>query len=204
METLILPPTTANILRACELIKMGEVVSFPTETVYGIGADYRNRKACMAIYSVKGRPANKPLTIHVADMEQVERVAKISSLAEKLFNAFCPGPLTIIMKKRDTVPDFVTCGNETVGIRFPNNKIARELIKNSGNPLVASSANLSDRVPPKTANEVHNNLNGRIKIILDGGECKLGISSTVIDVSTGALKILRSGTITLDDIKAVL
>ncbi|MCR5833880.1 MAG: threonylcarbamoyl-AMP synthase [Selenomonadaceae bacterium] len=204
MRTEILSPTEENILRAAKLIKSGEIVAFPTETVYGLGADGLNVEACRKIFEAKGRPSDKPLSLHVASMEQVEQVAKISSAAEKLFAAFCPGGLTIILPKTKIVPDFVTGGKSSVGIRFPANDIALRFIKSSGCPIAAPSANLSGAQPPKTAQEVAQNLSGKVEIILDGGSCDIGISSTIIDMTTSEPKILRQGAIPFEKILSVL
>ena len=203
MKTEILQPTEENLLRAANLIKRGELVAFPTETVYGLGADGLNIEACRKIFIAKGRPNDKPLSLHVASLEMVERVAKISARAEKLFAAFCPGALTIILPKNKIVPDFVTCGKPSVGIRFPANDVALSLIKLSGVPIAAPSANLSGAEPPKTAQEVFDNLAGRVGIILDGGACQFGISSTIIDL-TAEPKILRHGAIAAEKILEVL
>ena len=204
METKILQPTKENIIRAAELIKKGEAVAFPTETVYGLGADGLNVEACRKIFIAKGRPSDKPLSLHVENLEMVERVAKISAQAEKLFERFCPGALTIILPKNKIVPDFVTCGRASVGIRFPANDVALSLIKLSGVPIAAPSANLSGKVPPKTAREVLENLSGRVEIILDGGQCEFGISSTIIDLTTTEPQILRHGAISAEKIMEVL
>jgi L-threonylcarbamoyladenylate synthase len=204
LETKILQPTKENIIRAAELIKKGEAVAFPTETVYGLGADGLNVEACRKIFIAKGRPSDKPLSLHVASLEMVERVAKISAQAEKLFASFCPGALTIILPKNKIVPDFVTSGRESVGIRFPANEVARSLIRLSGTPIAAPSANLSNLPPPKTAREVLDNLSGRVEIILDDGQCEFGISSTIIDLTTSEPKILRHGAISSEKILEVL
>ena len=204
MQTEILEPTEENLFRAADLIRAGELVAFPTETVYGLGADGLNKSAREKIYLAKGRPSEKPLTLHVANLEQVERVAKISVTAEKLFKKFCPGPLTIILPKNKNLPDFVTNGLESVGIRFPDNEIALKLIKFSDCPIAAPSANISGETPPKNAREVLKNLGGKIKIILDGGECKFGISSTIIDLTFDTPKILREGAISADILKNFL
>ena len=204
MQTEILQPTSENLIRAAEFIKRGELVAFPTETVYGLGADGLNVDACRKIFVAKGRPSDKPLSLHVASLEMVERVAKISAQAEKLFAAFCPGALTIILPKNKIVPDFVTCRRSSVGIRFPANDVALSLIRLSGTPIAAPSANLSNLPPPKTAREVLENLSGRVKIILDGGQCVFGISSTIIDLTTSEPKILRHGAIADKKILEVL
>lgn len=198
MRTEILKPTEENLIRAGEMIKSGEIVAFPTETVYGLGTDGLNFAAREKIYLAKGRPSEKPLTLHVASLEQVERVAKISAAAEKLFEKFCPGPLTIILPKTENLPDFAA--KKTVGIRFPDNEVALKLIKISGCPIAAPSANISGQTPPKNAQDVLKNLGGKIPIILDDGECKFGVSSTIIDLSEGEPKFLRIGAISPEQI----
>ncbi len=204
LQTEILLPTNENLWKAAQLIKRGEIVAFPTETVYGLGADGLNVEACRKIFAAKGRPSDKPLSLHVASLEQVERVAEISSVAEKLFEAFCPGALTIILPKNKIVPDFVTGGRSSVGIRFPANDTALALIKLSNCPIAAPSANLSGFPPPKTAQEVFDNLRGHVGIILDGGRCTFGVSSTIIDLATEDPKILRHGAISEEKIWEVL
>lgn len=198
MQTEILQPTEKNFIRAGEMIRAGELVAFSTETVYGLGADGLNLSAREKIYLAKGRPSEKPLTLHVASLEQVERVAKISVAAEKLFEKFCPGPLTIILPKAENLPEFVA--KKTVGIRFPDNEVALKLIKISDCPIAASSANISGQTPPKNAQEVLKNLGGKIPLILDGGECKFGVSSTIIDLSEDEPKFLRVGAISPEKI----
>ena len=204
MTTEILKPTAENLLRAGKLIQAGEIVAFPTETVYGLGANAFNVEACKKIYLAKERPADKPLTLHVANFEMIEQIAEISTATEKLIENFLPGPLTIILPKKNIVPDFVTCNSKSVGIRFPKNEVAQELIKIAGVPIAAPSANISGKNPPVTAQEVFENLNGRIEIILEGGKCAVGISSTIIDISTGELKILRRGIISAEQILETL
>lgn len=203
MQTKILQPTEENLIMAAEMIKKGELVAFPTETVYGLGADGLNVEACKKIFAAKGRPSDKPLSLHVASLEMVEQVAKINSQARKLFAAFCPGALTIILPKNKIVPDFVT-GKSSVGIRIPANDVALRLIRLSGVPIAAPSANLSGKTPPKTAQEVFENLSGRVEVILDGGQCQFGISSTIIDLTESEPKILRHGAISAEKIWEVL
>ena len=204
MQTEILQPTEENLLLAAEKIKCGEIIAFPTETVYGLGADGLNVAACRKIFTAKGRPSDKPLSLHVSNLEMVERVAKISVMAEKLFKTFCPGALTIILPKNKIIPDLVTGGRQSVGIRFPANDVALKFIKLSGCPIAAPSANLSGKNPPKTAQEVLENLSGRVEIILDGGACQFGISSTIIDLTAPEPKILRHGAIPAEKIFAVM
>jgi len=204
MKTEILKPTTENLLRAANLIKRGEIVAFPTETVYGLGADAFNVDACKKIYSAKLRPADKPLTLHVATFEMIAQIAEISTAAEKLIEKFLPGALTLILPKKNIVPDFVTCNSKNVGVRFPNNTVAQDFIKSAGVPIAAPSANISGKNPPTTAQEVFENLSGKVEIILDGGKCEVGISSTVADISSGEIKILRQGKISLAQILETL
>lgn len=204
MTTEILKPAAENILRAAKLIQAGEIVAFPTETVYGLGADAFNVDACKKIYSAKKRPADKPLTLHVATFEMIEQIAEISSAAEKLIEKFLPGPLTLILPKKNIVPDFVTCNSKSVGVRFPKNSVAQDFIKIAGVPIAAPSANISGKNPPTTAQEVFENLSGKVEIILDGGKCNVGISSTVADISNGELKILRQGIISAAQILEIL
>lgn len=204
MQTRILLPTHENLRQAAELIKRGEIVAFPTETVYGLGADGLNVAACQKIFAAKGRPSDKPLSLHVASLEMIERVAKISARAEKLLAAFCPGALTIILPKTKIVPDFVTGGRQSVGIRFPANDTALALIRLANCPIAAPSANISGSPPPKTAQEVFDNLRGRVEVILDGGQCQFGVSSTIIDLTTAEPKILRNGAIPVEKIMEVI
>lgn len=204
MNTEILKPTTENLLRAANLIQRGEIVAFPTETVYGLGADAFNVDACQKIYSAKLRPADKPLTLHVATFEMIEQIAEISTAAEKLIEKFLPGALTLILPKKNIVPDSVTCNSKNVGVRFPNNTVAQDFIKLAGVPIAAPSANISGKNPPTTAQEVFDNLGGKVEIILDGGKCEVGISSTVADISSGEIKILRQGKISLAQILETL
>lgn len=200
MTTKILQPTEENLHFAAEIIKNGGIIAFPTETVYGLGADGLNVDACRKIFVAKGRPPTKPLSLHVSSLEMAEKIAEITPAAEKLFKKFLPGALTIILQKNKIVPDFVTGGLSSVGIRFPANDVALELIRLSECPIAAPSANLSGFEPPTTANEVFDNFSGKISVILDGGACKFGISSTIIDLTGENPKILRHGAISAEKI----
>ena len=204
LQTEILQPTEKVLILAAEMIKNGELVAFPTETVYGLGADGLSIEACRKIFIAKGRPSDKPLSLHVASLEMAEKIAKITAQAEKLFAKFLPGALTIILPKNKIVPDFVTSGKSSVGIRFPANDVALSLIKLAGVPIAAPSANLSGKTPPKTVREVFDNLSGKIPLILDGGQCELGISSTIIDLTSEKPQILRHGAISDEKIWEVL
>lgn len=188
------------INEAAEMIKRGEIVAFPTETVYGLGADGFNVEACNRIYEVKGRSVSKPLSLHVATREMIDEVAEVTSLAESLIDKFLPGPLTLILPKRNIVPDFVTCGQSSVGIRMPDNEIALALIRASNCPIAAPSANLSGQAPPTSAQEVLKSFDGKIPLILDGGICEFGLSSTIVDLTGEQPKILRIGAISTNEI----
>ena len=204
MQTEILLPSRENIKRAGKLIRAGEPVAFPTETVYGLCADGLNAAACKKIYAAKGRPSDNPLILHFANLSQVESAAKILPAAEKLFAAFCPGPLTIILPKSKFVPDEVTGGLSTVGVRFPDNDVARALIKAADCPIAAPSANISGRPSPTNAQSVYEDLRGKIEIILDGGACQFGVESTIIDVTVDVPEILRPGAITKEMLEEIL
>ena len=204
MHTEILQPTEENLQRAAQSIKRGEIVAFPTETVYGLGADGLNVAACEKIFVAKGRPSNKPLSLLVNGLDMASTVAEISSTAEKLFDAFCPGALTIILPKAKIVPDFVTGGLSTVGVRCPACDTTLELIRLANCPIAAPSANLSGMQPPTNAQEVLDNLRGRVEIILDGGQCQFGVSSTIIDLTTSPPKILRHGAIPAEKLLEVI
>lgn len=186
---------------AANLLKKGSMVAFPTETVYGLGANGLDAKAAAGIFTAKGRPKKNPLSLLVADREMIDMVAaEIPEVAERLIKAFFPGPLTIILKKKDIVPSIVAGGLSTVGVRMPNNPIAIQLIQRAGFPLAAPSANLSGRPSPTSAQAVHADLNGRIPLILDGGLCRLGVESTLVDCTGDTPLILRPGTITKEQL----
>ena len=188
------------INEAADIIKNGDLVAFPTETVYGLGADAFNEEACRKIYEVKGRPPYKPLSLMVANHEMIDDIADVSPVAQRLIEKFLPGALTLILPKKSTVPDFVTAGSQTVGIRMPDNKIALALIKASQCPIAAPSANLSNESPPTTAQEVFKSFDSKIPMILDGGTCQFGISSTIVDLTGDEPHILREGAVKLDSL----
>ena len=198
METKIIKVNNASDLiinEAAEIIKAGELVAFPTETVYGLGANGFDESACKKIYEVKNRPPIKPLSLMVADFDMINKIADVTPLAEKLIKKFLPGPLTLILPKREIVPDFVTADQKTVGIRMPDNEIALTLIKAADCPIAAPSANISGEESPTTAEEVLKSFNKKIPLILDGGTCKFKISSTIIDLSGECPIIRREGAI---------
>lgn len=192
------------LAQASCLIKNGELVAFPTETVYGLGANALDASAVKKIFIAKNRPSDNPLIVHVASVEQAKRVAYITKEAEELFSRFSPGPLTIVLPKKACVPKEVTGEIDTVGIRIPDNAIALELIKLSDTPIAAPSANTSKKVSPTAAKYVFEDLNGKIPLILDGGECKVGIESTVLSLATEIPTILRPGGITIEMLTEVL
>ncbi len=190
--------------RAVSLIKKGDIVVFPTETVYGIGADAFNEKAVKKIFEAKGRPQDNPLIVHVSSPDKVKGIA--SSVPEEFYllaAKFMPGPLTVVLPKSLSLPDVVTAGGKTVAIRIPASDYARKLIEASC-PLAAPSANRSKHVSPTSARHVYDDLQGRVKLILDGGECDVGIESTVLDLTTDIPTILRPGAITAEMIADAL
>lgn len=184
------------IEEAAELIRKGEVVAFPTETVYGLGADAFNAKAVAKIFKAKGRPADNPLIVHLFSKDQLNKVAKdIPEEAYVLIDIFTPGPLTLILNKHPDIPSITTSGLNTVGIRFPNNELARMLLSKSNTPIAAPSANISGRLSPTTGQAVYEDMDGKIPMILDGGKSQVGIESTVLDLTKKPYTILRPGAI---------
>jgi L-threonylcarbamoyladenylate synthase len=200
-----LSPEPSKIKDAADVIKRGGTVAFPTETVYGLGADALNPEAIRGVFRAKGRPSDNPLIVHIADIESVKLVAKRPSKAAlSLIKKSWPGPLTIILKKKKVVPDVVSAGLDTVAVRMPDNRIALSLINGSGVPLVAPSANLSGRPSPTSAKDVAADLSGRIDVIIDGGRTRIGIESTVIDMTTTPPVLLRPGGLPLEEIEKVI
>ena len=191
--------------RAGHILRDGGLVAFPTETVYGLGGDALNPESSKKIYAAKGRPSDNPLIVHVADMESVADIVKeIPEAARKLADAFWPGPLTMIMNKSDKVPYETTGGLDTVAIRMPNNKIALELIRQSGGYIAAPSANTSGRPSPTVARYCVEDLSGKIEMIIDGGQVGIGLESTIVDLTSGTPMILRPGYITKEMLSGVL
>ena len=204
MKTKVLKPTKENISCCAELIKSGEVVGMPTETVYGLAANAFDEVAVKKIFEAKKRPADNPLIVHIADIEMLKGLVKdIPAIAFDVCKRFWPGPLTVVLPKIDRIPSVTSGGLETVGIRLPSNEVARELIRASGLPLAAPSANLSGSPSPTTASHVYDDLNGRIPAILDGGKCSVGVESTVISFESDIIRLLRPGRISVDDLKTV-
>ncbi len=205
METKLLKADEKSIELACALLNSGEVVGVPTETVYGLAGDARNDSTIEKIFKAKGRPADNPLIVHIANIEMLDGlVSSVSEDAKKLAKAFWPGPLTIIMPKGKLVSNSVTAGLDSVGIRMPSNKIAQQIILRSGVPFAAPSANISGKPSPTTAADVYEDMNTKIPLIIDGGTCEAGVESTVISVLEKNPIILRPGVITASDIEKVL
>ena len=210
MKTELIPVNQENIdisamARAGELIRRGGLVAFPTETVYGLGGNGLNSHSSKAIYAAKGRPSDNPLILHIADRNELySLVSEISETAEKLMDAFWPGPMTLVFPKSELVPTETTGGLDTVAVRMPRHPIALELIRMAGVPIAAPSANTSGRPSPTRASHVWEDMEGRIEMILDGGEVGIGLESTIIDLTGGIPTILRPGYITQSMIEEVI
>lgn len=200
MQTKVMPCDGAGIRAAADLLRRGELVGFPTETVYGLGAAALQPQAVAKIFAAKGRPADNPLIVHIAGREMAEPVARFTPLAEKLAARFWPGPLTLVLPRRAVVPDIVTAGLDTVGLRWPSHPAAAAMIAAAGLPVAAPSANRSGRPSPTLARHVLEDLAGRVPLILDAGPVEIGLESTVVD-ATGALPVLlRPGKITMEEL----
>lgn len=198
-------PAASEIARAARLIQNGGLVAFPTETVYGLGADALNERAVKRIFEAKGRPADNPLIVHVSSREMLEAVATaLSPKTEALAEAFWPGPLALVLNRRSAVAPSVSAGLETVAVRMPANRIALELIEQAGRPVAAPSANASGRPSPTLAAHVLADLGGRIEMILDGGATNIGIESTVLDMTADPPVILRPGWVTPEKLARVI
>ncbi|NLW00100.1 MAG: threonylcarbamoyl-AMP synthase [Clostridiales bacterium] len=194
-----------SILEASELIKSGEVVAFPTETVYGLGANALDPRAVEKIFRAKGRPGDNPLIVHVSKTQDVDKLVKeLPPKARALMETFWPGPLTIVFKKSSVIPSEVTAGLNTVAIRMPNHPVALRLIDYSGLPIAAPSANRSGHISPTTARHVLEDMDGIIPLILDGGKCRVGLESTVLDMTSDIPVILRPGGVTLEMLEGIL
>ncbi|GAA5162741.1 L-threonylcarbamoyladenylate synthase [Viridibacterium curvum] len=202
---MIFAPDSLTITRAAALLRAGELVALPTETVYGLGADASNPTATAKIFAAKDRPADHPLIVHLADAEQLlDWASEIPKEAIALARAFWPGPLTLILKKEEDVPDVVTGGQGTIGLRVPDHPVALALLRAFGGGIAAPSANRFGRISPTTAQHVFDELGESVAMILDGGACDVGIESTILDLSRGEPVILRPGMIGADAIAAVI
>ena len=203
MSTIVRQIKTEDIQAAGEVLKQGGIVAFPTDTVYGLGAVFDDEKAVRKIFAAKGREEKKPLSILVADSAQVELLSEIKSgemaqKAERLMKKYWPGALTLIFRKKPGIPDAVTAGGETIGIRMPDMELTRELIRAAGKPLAAPSANTSGKRSSVSAREVLEDLDGKIDMVIDGGTCPVGVASTVVDMTGETPVILREGVITAE------
>ena len=195
----------SKIEEAADVIKNGNLVAFPTETVYGLGADVFNKKAISKIFKAKKRPFNDPLIVHIADIEELNLLtSQVSQVVLKLAEAFWPGPLTLVVKKSNSVSNLVTSGLDTVAVRMPNNNIALSLIRKSNTPIAAPSANLFGRTSPTEAWHVVDDLGGRIEVIIDGGKTKVGVESTVVDTTSVPVRLLRAGGVTVEQLQSVI
>lgn len=200
MKTLLLNKNEIDI--AADIIKKGGIVAMPTETVYGLAADALNGDAVAKIFKAKGRPMDNPLIVHISDIKQIDMlVAEFPNKAKKLAEKFWPGPLTIVLPKSDIIPDEVSAGLSTVAIRFPSHPVAHELIAKSS-PIAAPSANLSGSPSPTTVRHVLADMDGRIDAIIDGGDCEVGVESTVITLAENVPTLLRPGGVTLEQLRA--
>lgn len=207
MNTLLLDPIRDNgaLRQAGALLRAGEVVGMPTETVYGLAANALNGAAVAKIFLAKGRPQDNPLIVHIADKEQLSTLARmVPESARKLADAFWPGPLTIILPKAACIPDEVSAGLDTVGIRLPSHPVARALIREAGVPLAAPSANLSGRPSTTTSGHVMEDLGGKIPAIVEGGPCAVGVESTVVSLAGNVPRLLRPGGVSLEQLESVL
>lgn len=205
MKTLILENTIENIEAAADILKNGGLVAFPTETVYGLGANGLNGEAVNKVFAAKNRPADNPMILHVSDIDDVYEIAEdVCEDAKKLMEAFWPGPMTVVLKRKSHIPNETTGGLDTVGIRLPDDETARTLIRKAGVPVAAPSANLSGKPSPTMAKHVIKDMDGRIDAILCGRDCEIGIESTVVLAVDNKPIILRPGKITAADMERVL
>lgn len=196
---------TEELRVVCNLIRNGELVIFPTETVYGIGANALDENAVGKIFVAKGRPSDNPLIVHLADKRKIEDIAQdITEVEQKLIDNFMPGPFSIILKRKDNIPDIVTAGLDTVAIRIPDNIIARGIITFSGVPIAAPSANISGKPSGTSIQDIRKELEGKVSAIVDGGKTQIGLESTVVKVIDEVPVILRPGKVTPEDIMRVI
>jgi L-threonylcarbamoyladenylate synthase len=205
METEKLEITEENIRHAGEIIRRGGLVAFPTETVYGLGANALDEEAVKKVYEAKGRPSDNPMIVHIADASQLDGLVEWRSpAAEKIIDALWPGPITLIFRRKDVIPLRTTGGLDTVGIRNPSNETARRLIRAAERPIAAPSANLSGKPSPTTYGDVLEDMDGRIDAVLLGEDCAVGIESTVLDLTGSVPTILRPGYVTKEMLETLL
>jgi L-threonylcarbamoyladenylate synthase len=195
----------AELRRAVAILRAGGVVAFPTETVYGLGADAENEAAVRRVFAIKGRPTGHPLIVHFADLGELDRwAAEVPDAATRLARAFWPGPLTLILPKRPRIAEAATGGLATVGLRVPAHPVARALLAGFGGAIAAPSANRFGSVSPTTAAHVRDDLGDDVDLVLEGGACDVGVESTIVDLSSGAPRLLRPGGVTLEALEATL
>lgn len=203
-KTVFSEEETASLCKGAEIISRGGLVVFPTETVYGLGGDATNPEASKKIYAAKGRPSDNPLIIHIYTPEDAEKYAFTNQTYYKLAKSFMPGPLTVVLKARESVPKATRGGLETVAVRCPVHPVARELIRLSAVPIAAPSANLSGSPSPTKASHAFDDMNGRVEMIIDGGECDFGLESTIVKIEdNGDLCLLRPGKITVEELRKI-
>lgn len=198
------PTHPKTIQKAAELLQDGSVVAFPTETVYGLGADALNAKAVAQIFEIKNRPHFDPLIVHIAEWGDLEKLAHVTPLASKLAKKFWPGPLTLVLKKKPGIPELVVSGLDTVAVRMPNHPVALELIRLAKTPVAAPSANPFGYLSPTTAAHVDEQLGTKIEMILDGGACGTGVESTIIDCSQDKPRLLRPGGCAIEELEKLV
>ncbi len=204
MDTLFLTANEEGIAKAAETIRNGGLCALPTETVYGLGANGFDATAVKNIFAAKGRPQDNPLILHIADFTMLEElVEELPPLAQKMADAFWPGPLTMILKRKPCVPDVVTAGLDTVAIRMPADPVMQAVIRQAGVPIAAPSANRSGKPSPTTAKHVLDDMDGRIDLILDGGACEIGLESTIVNLASTPPALLRPGGITLEQLRMI-
>lgn len=205
MKTEIFVPTKENYEKCGRLIRAGELVAFPTETVYGLGANALNPEAVKKVYLAKGRPSDNPLIVHIASPDDIDKVARsVPDKARLVIEKFMPGSVTVVMPKRPEIPDCVTGGLDTVAVRMPLHPVALDFIRACGVPICAPSANTSTRPSPTFASHVYDDLGGKIAAILDGGACSVGVESTVIDFVGDTPRLLRAGGMPLEPLEEVI
>ena len=204
MNTQLLPATEASLTLAAQLLADGQLVAFPTETVYGLGANALDEAAVRSIFAAKGRPADNPLIVHIHDRTQLALLCHVTEPARRLMDAFWPGPLTLIMPRKETVPDAVTAGLDTVAVRMPSHPVALAMLRACSLPIAAPSANRSGKPSPTAARHVLDDMDGRIPLILDGGESDVGLESTVISMVGERPCILRPGGVTKVMLESVI
>lgn len=201
----ILPANADSIRTAGELLRTGQLVGIPTETVYGLAANAFDDQAVAKIFALKQRPAFDPLIVHLSDVERLDEVAEnVPASVRVLIDHFWPGPLTVVLRKRTSISDLVTSGLETVAVRVPAHEVARSIIAEAGVPLAAPSANLFGRISPTMAEHVEESFGNTLPLVVDGGPCEIGVESTVIDCSEEDLRLLRPGGVTLESLQDVV